>query len=300
MSSGTPDSPPAPLTGEPGLAGRFLDVVAVSLAMICSRMPRRVAMAVGGGITVLVGSFMPRKTARIRQNLVAAGCQDPKPTVRAAWRSMGSTIMEMLWILPRQPEEILARVKITGADDLVAAQKEGKGVLLVSGHIGNWELVPLAVAASGMRMAVVARRMTAPAIERRVLAFRERGGVRSLIREEGGSGVGAYRWLRKGDVLGSMMDRLSAGRRLQVPFLGRATNMPLSPANLACRTGAAVVLGCARRHADGSNEVIFRRVGTGPFTDQEELVRAVGRALEDDLRSHPEQWFWIYRRQPAS
>jgi lauroyl/myristoyl acyltransferase len=40
-------------------------------------------------------------------------------------------------------------------------------------------------------------------------------------------------------------------------------------------------------------------VGAGAFTDQEELVRAVGRALEDDLRSHPEQWFWIYRRQPA-
>jgi len=205
----------------------------------------------------------------------------------------------MLWILPRQPEEILARCKITGTDELVAAQKEGKGVLLVSGHIGNWELVPLAVAASGLRMAVVARRMTAPAIERRVLAFRERGKVRSLIREEGGSGVSAYRWLRKGDVLGSMMDRLSAGRRLRVPFLGRATNMPLSPANLACRTGAAVVMGCARRHADGRNEIIFKRVGTGPFTDQEELVRAVGRALEDDLRSHPEQWFWIYRSQPV-
>jgi len=256
-------------------------------------------MGFGAGLAALGGRFMPRKTARIRENLAAAGCENPAAMGRAAWRSMGSTIMEMLWILPRQPEEILSMVKVTGVEDLLAAHKDGKGVLLVSGHIGNWELVPLAVAAAGLRMAVVARRMTAPAIERRVLAFRERGKVRSLIREEGGSGVSAYRWLRKGDVLGSMMDRLSAGRRLRVPFLGRATNMPLSPANLACRTGAAVVMGCTRRHADGSNEVIFKRVGTGVFTDQEELVRAVGRALEDHLRAHPEQWFWIYRSQPV-
>jgi KDO2-lipid IV(A) lauroyltransferase len=299
LSTGKPGTSTAPLTGEPALSGRILDVVAVVLVKLCGFVPRRLAMGLGGRLTLLVGTFMPRKTARIRQNLAAAGCSDPVAAGRAAWMSMGCTVMEMLWILPRRPEDILAKVKITGAQELVAAQKEGKGVLLVSGHIGNWELVPLAVAASGLRMAVVARRMTAPAIERQVLAFRERGKVRSLIREEGGSGVSAYRWLRKGDVLGSMMDRLSAGRRLRVPFLGHATNIPLSPANLACRTGAAVVLGCARRHADGTNEVIFKRIGSEPFTDQEDLVRAVGRALEDDLRSHPEQWFWIYRSQPV-
>ncbi len=183
-------------------------------------------------------------------------------------------------------------------ESLLEAQRAGRGVLLVSGHIGNWELVPLAVARAGLKMAVVAREMAAPGLERRMIALREKGGVRTLVRARAGTSVAAYRWLHRGDVLGSMMDRLSAGRRVKVPLLGKATRMPLAPAILACRTGATVVLGCAHRRRDGGCRVEFRRVG-GPFQRPEELTAAVAAALDEDLRRHPEEWFWIYRRQPA-
>lgn len=280
-------------------SGSFLvDLMTVLLIGSVSRLPRRLVMRFGGALARFAGLFLKRKTRRIRENLVSAGIFQPDQVARRAWSSMGATFMEMLWILGRTPQAVLADVEVIGVEELEVAGQQGRGVLLVSGHIGNWELVPLCVAQAGLKMAVVAREMSAPALEERIIAFREKGQVRTLVREKAGTSVTAYRWLHRGDVLGSMMDRLSAGRRLKVPLLGRFTNMPVAPAVLACRTGAAVVLGCARRRPDGSSAVVFRRVGDGPFKEPEDLLHAVAAALDADLRQHPEEWFWIYRSQP--
>ena len=99
--------------------------------------------------------------------------------------------------------------------------------------MGNWELVSLAAARAGAPVAVVARRLKAPRVERRIVAFRQRFGVRTLLRGSPGASVAAYRWLRDGGVLGCMMDRLHDGPRLVVPLLGKATRMPLGPLELA-------------------------------------------------------------------
>ncbi len=106
-------------------------------------------------------------------------------------------------------------------------------------------------------------------------------------------------WMMRGGVLGCMMDRTREGTLRTVPFLGQAACIPLGPATLACRFGAAVVLGCAERLEDGSTQVTFKRLSTESARDPWDLARLVGLALEEEVRSRPEQWLWIFRRQPA-
>lgn len=277
---------------------RLLDLLSFLLASVLAWLPWKLALPSGALGGAVVGALSRRKTRRIDANLASAGCTRPRLTRRMAWKHCGTTLAEMLWCLSRSPENVLRHVSVTGLDSLLDAAREGRGVLLVSGHVGNWELVSLAAARAGLPVAVVARRLAAPGVERRLHAFRERGGVRTLVREGQGTSVSAYRWLRRGGVLGCMMDRVSGGPRLRVPFLGRSTALPLGPMRLASKTGAAVILGCAKRRDDSRTEVTFARLVQAEGQQDAMLsCRVVAQALEAEIRSRPEQWLWIYRRQ---
>jgi KDO2-lipid IV(A) lauroyltransferase len=146
-------------------------------------------------------------------------------------------------------------------------------------------------------VAVIARTLRTPGLENKQLRCRERAGIRTLLRGDKGAGIAAYRWLTRGGVLGVMMDRLSVGRRITVPFLGNATRMPLGPPELACRSGAGVVLGLSERLPGGGTVARYRQLPTEGVTSAVEMAKIIASALDHELGSRPEQWFWIYRRQ---
>jgi KDO2-lipid IV(A) lauroyltransferase len=185
-------------------------------------------------------------------------------------------------------------------DQVRNAAAKGKGILLVTAHAGNWDLMSMALSRECIApVMVIARNLSTPGIERMQIRSRERAGIRTLVRGDTGAGITAYRWLTKGGVLGVMMDRLSAGRRISVPFLGNATRMPLGPPELACRSGAAVVLGLSERLEDGGTVVRYQELETSGISSAVEMAKTIASALDRELHTRPEQWFWIYRRQTA-
>jgi KDO2-lipid IV(A) lauroyltransferase len=277
----------------------LIDLLAVAITVIIGVLPWRLATGMGAALGRVAGWVARRKAPLTIENLTNAGSRDPE---RDYWRSFANTgrsLFEMLWSTCRSPETVLGRVRVDGLDAVREAEAEGNGVLLASGHFGNWELVSLAMAQAGYPVAVIARPLRVPRVEKKIVAFRERGGVRTLMRGVPGSSVSAYRWLARGQVLGCMMDRVSSISRVLVPFLGKAMNVPLGPAEYAYRAKAAVVLGAARRLPDGTTHVTFRRLATEGVTEPAELAGVVGAALAEEIRARPEQWYWISRRQPG-
>ena len=275
-----------------------LGLAAVGLAGVLGRLPWSALGRLGG---LLGRGFEPisgRKRPRVRRNLVSAGVIDDRRTHRAIWSHIASTFLEILWCSSRGPEAALRHVEVEGIESLRKAARAGRGVLLVSGHIGNWELVSLRAAREAIPIAVVARPMRTRRFERRVVAMRKRGGVHTILRGRPGSSVAAYRWLARGGMLGCIMDRASTGKRMLVPFLGNGTYLPLGPATLACRTGAAVVLGTAKRLEDGTARVRFSRLDTRGLAEPERLAWVIAAAIETAVREAPQQWLWIYRNQP--
>lgn len=275
------------------------DFLAVSAVNLLGLLGWRASLRIGSLIGRIAGRMSPAKTLRAGKNLAASGVRDHGAAAKRAWRFAGQTAAEISWLLSRRPDQVLKHVKIVDLSVLRDAAKEGRGVLLVSGHLGNWEIASLAAGQAGARVAVVAEPMRTRRLERRVVTFRELCNVRTLMRGQPGTAMVAARWLLRGGTLGCMMDRTRHGSRRTVPFLGQAACIPLGPAALACRSGAAVVLGCAERLADGCTTVTFKRVDPGSAPDPWDLARRVGLALEQEVRSRPEQWLWIFRRQPA-
>ncbi len=277
---------------------RILDTVAVAAVGALSRLPRSFALRLGCWFGAIAHRLGGRKNPRIRTNLERAGVNDPARATASAWRHMGQTMFEMFWMLDRPPEQALEGARIEGMDQVRKAAARGKGILLVTAHAANWDLMSMALARENIApVAVIARNLRTPGLERKQIRCRERAGIRTLVRGEAGAGITAYRWLTRGGVLGVMMDRLSTGRRITVPFLGNATRMPLGPPELACRSGAAVVLGLSERLEDGGTAVQYQELDTAGISSAVEMAKIIASALDRELRTRPEQWFWIYRRQ---
>jgi KDO2-lipid IV(A) lauroyltransferase len=276
----------------------LLDLVGIGFAAALRFLPWRAALRIGGLLGQAAGSVPGRKRDRAIANLLRAGAVDPRAGCQRAWTHAAKTIVEMIWSTTRSPGQVRRHLVIEGLEALRRAAQPGRGVLVVTAHVGNWEMVGQAAALAGIPVAVVARPLRTPRLERRQVAFRRRSGIRTLMRGQPGAAVAAARWLLRGGLLACTIDRASSGRRIALRFLGNITSVPLGPFELARRSGSAVMLASGRRLEDGKTQVTFRKVANGTCDDARETAAIMTRALEMEVRSWPEQWLWIYRRQP--
>jgi KDO2-lipid IV(A) lauroyltransferase len=256
-------------------------------------------LAAGSLAGRLGGRLVGRKRRQIVDNLDRAGVANPRRSAKLACRHLGRTLAELTWILSQSNERLAAVCTVEGLDTLREKLGAGRGVLLASGHLGNWEIGCHAIARSVPPVAVVARPLRSPWLERRTIAFRERGGVRTFVLGRPGASLGAYRWLSRGGILGCLIDRPRDSRRVRVPFLSRHAHVSLGPAELACRVGSPVVLATGHRGPDGRTRVHCSSVTDDPGKDPEALAVEIGRQFEATVRANPEQWLWIYRRSSA-
>ncbi len=189
----------------------------------------------------------------------------------------------------RWPEEEIAALR--------ALLAEGRGGLFVTGHVGNWELLARRIVREGFDHVVVTResgdRRLAGMIER----FRARGGVRAVGR---GSGMGAMREilsaLRRGALLGLLLDQDTRVQGIQVPFFGRLAHTPVVAEELASRTGAPIVVGFIHREPGGGHRLHTERL-EGPA---EGATARLTARLEAEIRGQPRDWVWMHRRWKRS
>jgi KDO2-lipid IV(A) lauroyltransferase len=187
-----------------------------------------------------------------------------------------------------------------GFDDFRAAVAAGDGVVLLTGHLGNWELGGAAIAARGVPLDVVGKGMSNPRFERDLFALRARLGM-SVI-EMGEAPRLALRSLAAGRVVALLGDQSAHGGGPLLPFFGRPAVTARGPALFAVRSGAPVFVAFALRDAGASPRytVTFERLPLGATDDTEtdilSLTRHYTGALEGAIRRAPAQYFWQHRR----
>lgn len=212
---------------------------------------------------------------------------------------LGATAVESLGLARTGREDILARCRFEGREHLEEALGRGRGVLALTGHLGNWELAGLTIAASGYRFYAVGRRQANPLIDARMTRLRESFGGTLIHHRHAVRPV--LRALRDGAVVAFLMDQRASSREAVVSrFFGRpvATNQGL--ALLALKSGAPVVPGFDER-VDGQHVIrLYPALPLpGGSTRQEQVLRYTGAfdaVIEDAVRRRPEQWFWVHRR----
>lgn len=251
-----------------------------------------------------VGLFAPLARSECqcaRENLRLAFGEDAdcEGILKACARHLGELVGEALWLARSTPAAVLEKTRFQGLEHLQQALAQGRGVVLVTGHCGNWEWMNLALQAAGLPMTSLGRQLRDSRLHRLVAHLRTRFGGEAVFR--GGSGASLLRALRRGRVVGLLIDQDIQGPGVFVSFFGRPAWTPIGAAVLALRAQCPVVLGFARRTAEGDMEILFsppiQTAGTSADEEQVALLTAqLTRAIEEHIRRVPEQWVWFHRR----
>jgi KDO2-lipid IV(A) lauroyltransferase len=246
----------------------------------------------------------------VRRQIAAAFPDLPRDRVveiaRAAYDNLGRVAVEATLLSRQGPSAVLEHFAESPEWDVVArAHAKGKGVVLMAGHLGNWELSGAYVAARGVPVFPIARGMSNPLSDRFIRRTRERLGMDVMHDQESVRKV--PRALRDGHTVGFLSDQATVGLASTfVAFFGRPAKTPRGAAVFALRLGAPVVMIHAVRRDDGRYEFIAQELPVPDTGDRENdvdtLIASFSSALEALVRRFPGQYFWQHRRwkhQPA-
>ncbi|HEY6549182.1 MAG TPA: lysophospholipid acyltransferase family protein [Vicinamibacteria bacterium] len=277
--------------------------VAEIVSSVVRRLPRRLALALGRGLGRVWADLDPRHVHIAVDNLRHAFPDWDEPrllrTARGVYAHFGQVIFDILWMQHRPPAEILALVDVEGREILGKALLERRGVVMATGHIGNWELSGLLLGWLFEPVGVVARPLDNPALDERLVAFRARSG-NSVIYKRNALGA-VLRMLRDGKGVALVVDQnVQADEGIFVDFFGRKAAATTVAAALALRLEAPVVGGWVDLRPDGRYVLRFYSVSSRPGAERtaevERLTQEINHLIETWVRSAPEQWLWLHRR----
>ena len=295
--------------GRPWPTARALELLAVGplagLAWTLARLPSGLGLWVGRRLGDLVYWLLPDRRAAARENLARAfggerAGREVGRLCRESFRHLGMTFVEACTFFFRPPSVMLSRVEVEGVDHLKAAVAQGRGVLLLTAHFGNWELLAAAHVQTGYPLSVVARPLDSPVLSRLITRLREGGGVGVIPKRHAVRPV--LEALRRGSMVGILLDQNTSRREgVFVPFFGELASTSRSLAVLALSSGAPVVPVFIHREAGGRHQVVIDPAIPPPSTgDREQDILAFtavfAHVVESRIRQWPEQWLWMHRR----
>jgi KDO2-lipid IV(A) lauroyltransferase len=213
----------------------------------------------------------------------------------------GEMLFEVPHILRLSHETLDRYVVFENEENLLYAMRKGKGVFVLTGHFGNWELMSAAItlcfAPDG---AIVARPIDFSILDRLINHLRSRFGAEVIPKQRAMKSL--LMAARKNKVVGILLDQnVDWYEGVFVQFLGRQACTSKGLALVAQKTGSSVVPAFSVRQSDGRYRVIFEKelelVNTGDkIRDLEENTALFSNIIEKYVRQYPDHWFWFHRR----
>jgi len=268
-------------------------------------LPEGFANAIGSALGTFVGSVLRIRRDVVDGNLVRAvpdrASEERARLARASYRHLGREAVATFRLAYESAARVRERTEVEGLEALWAALAEGRPCLVVTGHLGNWEVGGAALAARGVPLDGIALTQRNPLFDRELVRNRARLGMEIIPR--GGAGGAVRRSLSAGRVAGFVGDQNAGHRGVFVDFFGVPASTARGAALFAVRRDAALFVGAALRRSPGAParyDVRIAEVEVHRTGDTEEDVRrataAHTAALERWVREAPEQYFWVHKR----
>ena len=219
---------------------------------------------------------------------------------RASFRHLGREVAAMLRLARLDAAEIRELVDVPAHHwaELTAARAEGRGLLLVTGHYGNWEMAAAAVAARGIPIEAIVKQQSNPLVDARIAATRRHFGVGTISMDDAPRRV--PRALLSGHAVGIVADQDARDAGVHVPFFGIPASSARGPALFALRLGTPLFAAVARRLQAGDYRISIERIDTRRSdsldSDVERVTAALAAHLEREIRIDPAQYFWFHKR----
>jgi len=267
-------------------------------------LPRRLVFMVGGCVGRVWYALDADQRRVAKSNLVNAFPQWSHRkvcrTARTVFRHLARMVLEFLR-MPRYGDAAYRRrwVSVWGEEHMREATELGRGVIILTAHIGNWELGGLLCAALGYGAIAIAGEIGSSGLMRFINETREAMGMRVVEKRAAVRPILAA--LRAGEYATNLVDQNAGRNGLEAIFFGRVCSTPRGPAMLALKTGASIVPAFCTLRPDGRYELRFYAPIVPPQTgDPEwtvaEMTQRLTAFVEARVRERPEQWQWEYKR----
>jgi Kdo2-lipid IVA lauroyltransferase/acyltransferase len=270
-----------------------------------SLLPRNVARGVGAAIGWAAYTLLGRLRRVGLRNLELAfpemAEQEHERILRLVYRNLGWLLAEFCLIPGSTAESASRFIRYDGLENYLKARDKGKGVLVLTGHLGAWELSSFYHSLMGYPMAMVIRRLDNPLVDAFVNQIRCLHGNRVIHKDDFARGLLAS--MRGGETVGFLMDtNMTPPQGVFVPYFGVMACTASGMARVAAKTGAAVVPGFLLWEESEKKYVLrfgeeLDVVKTGD-SEQDAITNTAKftAVIESYVRQYPDQWLWVHRR----
>lgn len=249
---------------------------------------------------------------RVRRNVVLDNIQKAFPEkspeeclliAQRAYESFAKNVMDYMRVPVTSPDEYRSRSRIKGLCHINAALAKGKGVIVVGGHYGDFEIGAMLLPMLGYTTNFLVGNQRNKKIDKMINTNRNVSG--SQIIHMGVAARGVIKALRRNELTVFLSDQDAREQGTFVNFFGRPTSTPQGAGVFALKTGAAVVFFLARQLSQGRFHVEYIPVEpehlSGSKEDQiQQWTQAYTTILEHEIRKDPTQYFWMHRRWKTS
>ena len=280
----------------------ILYLIAKFFSALLMALPVEAALGLGRlfGAIAYIANY---KRARIAySNMRAAFCEEKDPSeirriVKHLYRNFGETLVEVLRIPKVDKAYIEKYVRTENRDNFNNALSKGRGMILLTGHFGNWELSSITSALSGYPLLVLAREQKMTRLNDALNAYRESKGCRVV--KKGMAAREIYEHLEKGGIVGMLTDQDAGKKGAFINFFGRPTSTPRGAFTLSRKTGAVIIPSFMVRVKGAYHRLFLESPVEIQDSDELGVLKAMKKfasILETYIRRYPEQWLWLHKR----
>jgi KDO2-lipid IV(A) lauroyltransferase len=228
----------------------------------------------------------------INLEVVTGGETSPEERRRLArtiFRNFGRSVVDFLK-LPSLDAAALAReIQAEGLDRLEAALRPGGGAILLTGHLGGWEMGGAYLSSLGYRVHAIAQEHDDPRVNEFFNQRRRARGLRVVGRSENGASL--LRFLKQGECLALLGDWDPGGRGVWATFFGRAARVPSAYVGLASRSGGRILPGVALRNPEGGYRIRLDEPIAPTPGDERATLEGCLKVLERHISENLTQWY---------
>lgn len=284
------------------MLGYYIVKLFSKLMCISPRFVRNMLAHFLGSVAVLVVPRwrMQMAEANIRECL---GVSDERAKQIAAdsLHRFGRMVIEVMRFPLLNEKTIHEQVQVEGLEYLETAYAEGKGVIMATGHYGNWELLGATVALHGYPMLSITRKQNNSHMDKAINEFREMVG-QQVTYNRGKHGLLAIsRMLKEKNLLGVLFDQDTNDDGVELDLFGKRSVIPMGAAALSRIYGSPILPIFMHNNDDGTCcAKIYPPLYTQKTGDKQrdfyQVTRKLVDILEMEIINHPEMWFWVHDR----
>jgi Kdo2-lipid IVA lauroyltransferase/acyltransferase len=279
-------------------------IIVISVLPVLGFIPYRLRIIAGKYLGIAV-YYLYKK----RRNIALENISESFPELdrevhqkicRESFANFGKTAMEFLQLRKLDDKFLRDNFEVEGEEHVRKALENGRGIVGVCPHLGNWEFVAAYFGMSGYPLSVIMKRQSNPYINGLIEGIR--GGLKMGLIYKTGSGLAVSRALKENKIVAFVSDQDAGKNGVFVDFLGRPASTAQGPARFALSRKSPVIIFTGIREKKGKIRIIVSPLSEFDYNtrDKESSVKKNTelwvKKIEDQIRKYPGQYFWMHRR----